>query len=227
MSIDLEFSKFASSYDKYAVIQSQVVDELLKNLKYKPKTILDLGCGSGLLVKKIDWEIKYFLGVDFAKKMLECHPKTNDIECIYGDFENEELYEYLYMYDFEYVISSSALQWAKNLDKVFKNIKKLNSDIAFSIFTSNTFKSLHKTANIQSPLRSAKEVNDIAKKYFNCKSEIKTYKLEFKDNYEIFRYIKRSGVSGSRKILTYKQTKELIKNYPINYLEFEVLFLYC
>jgi malonyl-CoA O-methyltransferase len=38
-------------------------------------------------------------------------------------------------------------------------------------------------------------------------------------------YIKKSGVSGGEKKLTYKQVKNLIKNYPLDYLEFEVLFV--
>jgi malonyl-CoA O-methyltransferase len=41
----------------------------------------------------------------------------------------------------------------------------------------------------------------------------------------MFNYIKKSGVSGGEKQLTYKQTKQLMKNYPLNYLEFEVLFV--
>lgn len=226
MSIDLEFSKYAYNYDKYAIIQSKVTDELLLHVKGEPKKILDLGCGSGAVAKKISWDYQYLLGVDFAKNMLQIHPKSNKIECIYGNFEDDELYNHLYMYNFDYIISSSALQWAKDLDKVFANIKKLNTPFAFAIFTSNTFKTIHKTANISSPLRDSKEVLKIASKYFTCKSHINSYTLEFEKNIDMFRYIKKSGVSASRSILSYKQTKELIEKYPLNYLEFEVIFIY-
>jgi malonyl-CoA O-methyltransferase len=41
----------------------------------------------------------------------------------------------------------------------------------------------------------------------------------------MFKYIKQSGVSGSRKVLGYKQTKKLMREYPVNYLEFEVAFI--
>ena len=41
----------------------------------------------------------------------------------------------------------------------------------------------------------------------------------------MLKYIKRSGVSGGVKPLSYKQTKNLLDSYPLEYLEFEVLFL--
>jgi malonyl-CoA O-methyltransferase len=41
----------------------------------------------------------------------------------------------------------------------------------------------------------------------------------------MFRYIKKSGVSGGEKQLSYKQMKMLMEKYPLNYLEFEVLFV--
>lgn len=41
----------------------------------------------------------------------------------------------------------------------------------------------------------------------------------------MFDYIKKSGVSGGEKRLTISQTKKLIKEYHLDYLEFEVLFV--
>jgi malonyl-CoA O-methyltransferase len=41
----------------------------------------------------------------------------------------------------------------------------------------------------------------------------------------MFRYIKKSGVSGGKKRLGYKEMKALMKHYPLDYLEFEVLFV--
>ncbi len=227
MSIDLEFSRFATSYNRYSIIQSHVANRLISLLKYKPKKILDLGCGEGAIATRTDWEIDFFLGVDFAKKMLELHPQTQKIKCIYYDFENDALYDELCLYDFDYILSSSALQWAKDLNRLFYNISRLNfKDFAFGIFTSNTFKTIHKTANISSPIYTLDTVLDTAKKYFDFNYEVKNYTLEFEDSIEMFRYIKKSGVSGNLNKLSYKETKRLINEYPLNYLEFEVVFLY-
>lgn len=225
MNIDSEFSNHASHYDTYNIIQNQVVGHLLSKVDARPKNILDLGCGNGSLCNKIDWRYEYFTGVDFAKGMLELHPKSKKIECIYGDFNNQVLFDNLHMNGYDFIFSASALQWAIDLDKVFKNIKAFNSPIALAIFTSNTFKTLNVTANINSILKSADDIKSLVKKYFDAKIEVVEYKLKFDTTKEMFTYIKKSGVSGSRNILSYKQTKELIKNYPINYLEFEVIFI--
>lgn len=226
MKISSEFSKHALQYDDYNVIQNRVIKKLLGKVKEKPKNILDLGCGNGSLCKAIDWEYEHFTGVDFAKGMLELHPKSKKIECINGDFNDETLFENLLTYIYDYIFSASALQWADDLEKVFANIKKLNAPVALAVFTSNTFKTLNQTASINSILRSADEVNELQKKYFDANFEVVNYKLEFESTRDMFRYIKRSGVSGARKILNYKESKKLLNEYPLDYLEFEVAFIY-
>jgi len=180
MKISSEFSKHALTYDTYNVIQNKVIDNLLLHVEHKPQHILDLGCGSGSLCKKINWKYRHFTGVDFAPGMLELHPKSkkieciygnfNDpllfenlsapgmlelhpkskkIECIYGNFNDPLLFENLSTYDYDFIFSASALQWADDLDKVFANIQKLNAPIALAIFTSNTFKTLNETADVK------------------------------------------------------------------------------
>lgn len=225
MKISSEFSKYAAHYGFYNVIQNKVVDKLLSLVAGTPANILDLGCGSGALCKKISWEYERFTGVDFAEGMLQLHPKSDRIEPIYGDFNDETLFEYLLTCKYDYIFSASALQWAKNLDLVFEHIQSFNIPIALAIFTSNTFKMLNETASLKSFLRSADEINELQKKYFNANFEIVSYKLEFESTREMFRYIKQSGISGSRKMLDFKQTKNLMDKYPINYLEFEVVFI--
>ena len=226
MKISLEFSKHALEYDSHNVIQNMVIEKLLRGTKTKPQYILDLGCGNGSLCRAIDWDYKHFTGVDFAPGMLELHPKSDKIECIYGDFNDPTLFENLLTYKYDHIFSASALQWADDLDKVFASIKKFDLPVSLAIFTSNTFKTLNKTAGIESILRSRDEVDALQKKYFDAKFEVVDYKLEFDTTREMFRYIKRSGVSGSRKVLNYKESKKLLNEYPLNYLEFEVVFIY-
>ncbi len=225
MKVSTEFSKNASHYEKHNTIQKRVIERLLASTSYKPKRILDLGCGSGALCRKIDWEYEHFVGVDFAPGMLELHPKSEKIEAIYGDFNDRALFENLATYEFDYIFSASALQWADNLQSVFQNITLLNTPFSLAIFTAGTFKTLNKTAGLQPLLLSAKEIKKIQKESFDAAFEVVKYTMEFDDVREMFRYIKRSGVSGSRNILSFKETKELMKNYPLNYLEFEVAFI--
>ncbi|MDD3854363.1 MAG: methyltransferase [Sulfurimonas sp. RIFOXYC2_FULL_36_7] len=226
MKISSEFSKYALEYNNYNVIQNSVIERILSKVGRKPKRILDLGCGSGTLCKAIDWEYEHFSGVDFAQGMLDLHPKSSKIECLYGDFNDDRLFERLFKEKYDFIFSSSALQWADDLERIFFNIKQFNTPFALAIFTSNTFKTINQTASINSILKSADEVHELQKKYFNAEFEVVEYKLEFESTRDMFRYIKRSGVSGARKILSYKESKELLNNYPLNYLEFEVVFIY-
>lgn len=226
MRVSSEFSKRASEYESYNIIQNMVIERLLNHVKKKPKNILDIGCGSGALCKAINWEYERFLGVDFAQGMLELHPKSPKIELLYGDFNDDKLFEKLLTYIYDYIFSASALQWADDLERVFGKIRELNAPVALAIFTSNTFKTINKTAAISSILRSANEVCELGKKYFGAETEVVNYKLEFESTRDMFKYIKRSGVSGSRKILSYKESKKLLNDYPLNYLEFEVAFIY-
>ena len=225
MKISAEFSKFALDYESRNFIQNLVVEKLLSLVDTKPERILDLGCGSGALCKKINWKYESFTGVDFAPKMLELHPRSKKIECVYGNFNNKTLFENLVTREYDYVFSASALQWAENLEEVFTNIKMLNAPIALAIFTSNTFKTLNATAHVNSMLTSPQVIEELQKNYFNAKFEVVEYKLEFSNVREMFQYIKRSGVSGSRNLLSFTQMKQLMREYPLNYLEFEVAFI--
>ena len=225
MKVSSEFSKHALHYGSYNVIQNKVIKRLLKKVKDKPLNILDLGCGSGALYKNVSWKYEHFTGVDFAPGMLELHPKAQNSECIYGDFNDKTLFDNLVTYKYDYIFSASALQWAEDLEMVFSNIKSLNAPIALAIFSSNTFKTLNETASLKPLLRSAEMINELQKKYFDADLEVVEYKLEFESTRDMFKYIKNSGVSGSRKVLDYKQTKKLMNDYPLNYLEFEVVFI--
>jgi len=224
--VSLEFSKNATSYGKHNSIQNKVAQKLLTYVTTKPQYLLDLGCGDGAICKNITWQYQSFLGVDFAQGMLELHPKSPKIKTLLGDFNKPELFLELQTKKFDYIFSASALQWAEDLEKVFLELRNFQTPLALAIFTSNTFKTLHQVANIASPLRDIQTILELQQKYLNLKSEVVQYRLEFKSVREMFRYIKESGVSGSRNLLNYKQTKELMQNYPLTYLEFEVVFLY-
>jgi len=225
MRVSTEFSKYASHYGNHNVIQERVASKLIELVKSRPKYILDLGCGNGAICKKIDWNYKHFTGVDFAPGMLELHPKSKKIESIYGDFNDDTLFENLLTYKYDFIFSASALQWSDNLENSFKHIRNFKAPIALAIFTSKTFKTLNETAGLESILQSAQEINRLQKKYFDVDLEVVNYKLEFESTREMFRYIKQSGVSGARKVLSYRETKKLMREYPLNYLEFEVAFI--
>jgi len=215
-----EFSKRATSYKKHNIIQKKVVKKLIENIDSKPKNILDLGCGDGGVFKLLTWKIESFTGVDKAINMCKLHPTNKNIELFNQDFEKFDFKKY------DLVISSSALQWTKDLDSLLQKISYSTKEIAFSIFCDGTFKTIYEVANLKPFLPNKDELLELLDKYFVFEKEIVNYKLDFEDNLSKFRYIKNSGVSGGERKLSFKDTKKLIENYPHGYLEFEVIFIW-
>ena len=225
MRVREEFSRFAAEYGTHNVVQAKVAQKLIADTPNTPRRILDLGCGNGTLFSKLTWPIERFVGVDFSASMLSHHPHPPQTELICGDFNDPALFETLHQASFDRIYSASALQWAHDLDGVFASIAALRTPLSLAIFTSGTFKSLYETAGLEPILKSADEVMAIAEHHFEAQFEIVHYALEFESVRDMLRYIKRSGVSGGRRVLDVAQTKALMRDYPLNYLEFEVVFI--
>jgi malonyl-CoA O-methyltransferase len=122
------------------------------------------------------------------------------------------------------VLSSSAMQWSKNLDLLVSRLSNVSKEINVVLFTSNTFKSIRNITNSASPILDANTIKKAFEKYCDCEFEVIQYDLEFNSKKDMFKYIKNSGVSGDSS-LSYKDAKYLYKNYNLSYLEFEVIFI--
>ena len=71
----LSFDRAASHYDDSAVLQREVADRLLSRLemiKYQPRRILDLGCGTGYCAEHLQRRYKKseYIGMDIAPRMV-------------------------------------------------------------------------------------------------------------------------------------------------------------
>lgn len=225
MSIKNEFSKYANEYKNHNIIQQIIAKSLIRELNFKPKKILELGCGSGQVYKNIDWKIEYYKAIDFSNSMCELHPKSNNIEVKCFDFDSESFFEDIKDEFYDIVLSSSSLQWSKNLTNIVKHLSKCTDEINAVLFTSNTFKTIHSLLDVKSPILNEEEIKIAFNKYFDCDFERIAYNLEFNNKKELFDYIKKSGVSGGNEKLDFKTAKKLYKSYDLNYLEFEVIFV--
>jgi len=127
------YDKFSSEYTK-AIIRcvprySEMIDMLFFYLPedFKPKTILELGCGTGNLTVKLAENFKdaKFTAVDISADILTiCKKRTDNenINFIKSDFKELEFCENSY----DLVISTIAIHHLENKHKqiLFKNIKK-------------------------------------------------------------------------------------------------------
>jgi len=210
----MEFEKFANSYNRFNIIQKEVIKRYLFLLDSK---IVDLGCGSEGLCKYKKFD--FYLGIDNSPSMLQLNPCSTKLL----DFNKKECFEFIKTLEFNQIVSFSALQWARDLEFVFREIKSLKKDFLLAIFTSNTFKNLHNYLNISSPIYSLQEILKYSK-ILNAKKEILHYTLEFNTPKEMFEYIKFSGVRGGIKG-NISKIKRFFKEFPFNTLEFEIVVI--
>ncbi len=222
----IEFEKHAKTYDSYALIQKKVAKELVQKLDFKPKTILDLGCGTGEIYKNISWKTDRFVGVDCSSSMCELHPRDKNIKIFCDDFESLSFIENIQKFSyFDLIISSSSLQWARDMESTFKIYSRLSDKVAFSIFTDGTFKTIYEITHRESFLPSYNYLISLSKIFKKSRIEKKLFRVVFNDTISMLKYIKMSGTSGGNSVLNYKEIKYLLKQYPYNYLEFEVIFI--
>ena len=224
-SIETQFSKYANSYNRYNIIQQIVSKALVRELSFKPKRVLELGCGSGQVFKNIDFKYDYYKAIDFSKTMCQIHPRGKNLDVVCINFDDDNFFDYIKDERYDLVLSSSALQWSKNLSKLISIISNITNKIDMVLFTSNTFKTIFNILKIKSPILDLNYIQKVFNNYFRCEFEVLEYKLEFDNKKNLFDYIKNSGVSGKQNTLSFKEAKYLYKNYNLNYLEFEVVFI--
>ena len=225
MSVKNQFSKYAKDYKNHNIIQQIVAKSLVRELKTKPKKILELGCGSGQVYNHISWDLDFYKAIDFSATMCELHPRAKNVEIKCFDFDTVEFLNEIKNDTYDIVLSSSALQWSKDLSKIIKQLSLITKEINAVLFTSNTFKTIQNITKTKSPILDEQSIKEAFNKYFKCEFETIMYKLEFDNKKDLFDYIKKSGVSGANESLDFKNAKKLYKEYNINYLEFEVIFV--
>ena len=218
-----EFRRFASDYGRYSLIQDRVAKALASKIEKPFEKIVDLGCGSGGFFRAYEHPFTRYCAVDLAPQMLSLHPGGEGVQKLEGDFDDPRLYSRLGKEDFDLLVSSSALQWSRDLDLALQRIAALGLPVALAVFTSGTFASLHSAAGTVSPIRSKDETVAAIERNFDAEIDILRYELYFSDRLSMLRYIKRSGVSGGRRQLTFAQTKKILQEYTLPYLEFEVV----
>ena len=225
MSVKNQFSKYAKEYKNHNIIQQIVAKSLVRELKFQPKRILELGCGSGQVYNHISWDLDFYKAIDFSASMCELHPRAKNVEIKCFDFDTVEFLNEIKNDTYDIVLSSSALQWSKDLSKIIKQLSLITKEINAVLFTSNTFKTIQNITKTKSPILDEQSIKEAFNKYFKCEFETIMYKLEFDNKKDLFDYIKKSGVSGANEALDFKNAKKLYKEYNLNYLEFEVIFI--
>ncbi len=110
-------------YDKHARFVSDLAGEVLELLNpKKDMKVLDVGCGDGVLSKKIEEITNELVAIDYSKEMVQ-KAKSNGI-----DASMMSVTDMPFNGEFDAVFSNAALHWVKDAKKatrsIYKSLKK-------------------------------------------------------------------------------------------------------
>jgi len=115
-----DFTEISKRYKETSLVQSSAADILLALLNIKKgESILDVGCGTGDLTKKLyDISKGVVIGIDQSQGMIEEARKN------YGNVINFEIgyaENYLFNRNFDVIFCNSTFQWISNVEAAIIN----------------------------------------------------------------------------------------------------------
>jgi len=153
------FNRAAHSYDGSACLQREVAERLLERLtliKYQPKTILDLGAGTGECSLKLAemYPQANIVAMDIADEMLQVArqklvgvtQQQNILQKLKTQiFTSHEEKHYSFICadaealpfknnSIDLIFSSLAIQWCEDLDSLFRDFQRILSKDGFVLF---------------------------------------------------------------------------------------------
>lgn len=115
------FSRAANAYDQHASLQQRLGAELIEHLTPTPKSLLDLGCGTGFIARTLNARtggaLPWIVNLDLAWGMLQTLP-VEDLK-LQADAEQLPFADG----SFEAITANLALQWC-NLPVVLSEAKR-------------------------------------------------------------------------------------------------------
>lgn len=218
-TIKKNFSRGAKNYNEAASIQAKAASELVKlatdlspflnkNSDRKKIKILDLGSGTSFvsksLIKKLeanDSEITTIFELDISPEMLNSwHERPSNIFPIQGDIENLSFEKN----SFDLILSSFALHWISDFEKIFSQIFSLlkpHGIFAFCLPTKQSLRELKAAKTFQisdfpcdKNLKLALERSGFREKKF----EKVIVKQNFKNGVEALKLLKKIGANYSK-----------------------------
>ena len=195
-----KFNSAAKTYGDNASAQKIVADKLVSLIpfgKHKAVSILELGPGQG----GFTYKYSNYIEPDVAD-----YVDLVDLEA-FGIAKRERYYkgdaeEYVRITDmsYDYILSSSVVQWFSNLDSFMRNCRGILSDGGFLCFSTYARGNLEELDRFRpAPLRyySPDEIEAIARQYFNDVTILNDeVKLNFNSSRDLLMHLKNTGVSG-------------------------------
>jgi malonyl-CoA O-methyltransferase len=200
--IKVNFSRSAPDYDRYALLQKKLADDLFSSLAGTlPKTILDIGCGTGRLTQRLaqTFPRARVIGIDLAPGMIKVAQRKHrrgNLKFTPGDGENL----FFGKQKFDLIISNCSLQWMdfeKVLAGVFKCIS-LRGQFLFNTFGPKTLLELRASGFKVNQFMPMGRLLERAKGKFEIRrADSKIIKQKFRSVKELIHHLKETGVNSA------------------------------
>lgn len=217
----MRFNKFLNTYDNYAFVQKKVAQKLIRFLEKDEefKTILEIGCGTGIYSKKLVSHIKYQNII--LNDLCDSKNYVSQIEKSKFIIEDMDTFEYK---KYSLITSSSVFQWSKNLDQLLDKISIAGDRLLFSIYVDGNLLEIENFFGVGLKYSNHQDILKKLKKNFKfVKYKVENIVLEFTTPLEALKHLKYTGVTGIRKNI--EITK--IRNFKETKLTYKVAYYNC
>jgi malonyl-CoA O-methyltransferase len=193
------FEKSIKTYDENAKVQNQMAEKLVSLIdKDLYEDVLEIGCGTGILTKKIINKIQYrnYTANDIVPSCEKYIMEIDKSIAFVGTDIEECLAETNNKYDL--IISNASIQWVKDFEQFLKTLisrLKPNGILLFSTFGQENFREIRLISEKTLKYYSKKELENILKpNLFTIEEEIRI--LSFKTPKDVLKHIKYTGVNA-------------------------------
>lgn len=223
-----QFKKSLDKYEANAVVQALMADKLIENLSGNDfSKVLELGCGSGLLTKKLIKKInykKYYANDIVEKSKVYIDRILKDYVFLCGNAQRLNVND-----KFNLIISNAMFQWFTNLEKAmdyYKGLLNSGGIIAFTTFAPDNFKEIKSLTGLTLDYKSEEEIKKILSRNFDIEYIEKfDYTMNFTNPLAILAHMKNTGVNAvSSKHWGIKEVKDFCDRYKETYPDLSLTY---
>lgn len=216
--IQQRFGKKLPIYNTHARIQKQMAEKLINLVSGKKQTVLEIGCGTGLLTELVNKKLQFqkYIALDIVSGCEEFIKKINkEIEFVNCDIESYIQNENKY----DLIISNASLQWIENMPNFIQRLyDKLNDDgtLLFTTFGTENFREIYYVIGKTLPYYSMQELQqNLSNLSPIIEEEIRV--MAFKTPKDVLKHIQNTGVNA---ISSESWTKKDLENFEKGYNNF-------